>query len=239
MWRGLVLIVSVVLSCASTARADQLTFRNGVDEYNSQTDLCIYNQPFNDQWRTDGVRSDGTLGLDGDGIAQSLVRFGDIIGTGPGQIAPGALIESATLTLYTATTSTDPGSGGRIRAYRMTSPWDQDSDWTTFEAWGGTEGITLAGEFVSVKSVGVSNRKRDPNDIDLTDALQAWADGASNYGVGLMFSTLTFDAADLSSSSDIVDYRPLLTVNYTVPEPATGLLLCIGGSLIANRRSRQ
>ena len=119
----------------------------------------------------------------------------------------------------------------------MTSDWGPGSNWTTFEAWGGSNGITTAGMFVSERSEGVSGSNHASNDIDLTAAVQDWALGSVNYGVGLMFTS--GDAADLSSSSDSVDYRPLLTVNYTVPEPATALLLCLGGSLVASRRRRK
>ncbi len=236
MCRTLILIGCVV-SCAVSAQADQLTFRNSADGYHSQIDLCIYNQNITDQWRTNGVRSDGTLGLDGDAIAQSLVQFADIIGSGTGRITPGSTIHSATLTLYTRRdTSTDPGSAGRVRAYRMTADWDTGSDWTTFEPWGGTDGITLAGVFVSERSTGVSQTDHAPNDIDLTDAVQAWATGAANHGVGLMFTS--GDAADFSSTSDELDYRPLLAVDYTVPEPISGALFAAGVALITIRRRR-
>lgn len=242
MLRIVVIAGYVVLSCGWAAWADQLTFRNGEGEYHSQIDLCVYNKQFNDKWRTNGVRTDGTLGLDGydghsDGVGQSLVRFDNIIGHGTGQIAPGSTIQSATLTLYTRRdTSTDPGSVGRIQAYRMTSPWDTTSDWTAFDEWYDTDGITNAGVWVSTRSDGVSQVDHAPNNIDVTDAVQAWASGATNYGVGLMINTE--DAADLSSRSDAIEYRPLLTVNYNVPEPATGLLLCLGGGLVALRRRR-
>jgi hypothetical protein len=212
-----------------TAFADILSFRNGVGGYHSQIDLGMLNSDLNNHYASGGVRTDGTLGIDGDAVSQSVLRFEDIIGSGAGQIATGSTIQSATLTLYTrGATSTDPGSAGKISAYRLTTFWDTNSDWRTFNAgnWGGSDGVTDDGVLVSTRTSGVSNSNHAPNDIDLTAAVQFWANGGSNYGIGLAFPHT--NAADLASGNESIiaeAYRPLLTVDYTIPEPGTLALM--------------
>ena len=229
------LILTFVLMVAMVGRVcgEMISFRNGVDGYNVQIDLSMFNYDRNDSYASGGIRTDGTLGIDGDSVSQSAVRFNDIIGTGAGRIAPGSTIQEATLTLFTrGATSTDPGSGGRISAYRLTTFWDSDSDWRTFNAgaWGGSDGVTDDGVLVSTRTSGVSNTNHAPNDIDLTAAVQSWADGSSNYGVGLAFTHT--NAADLASGDESLiaqDYRPLLTVSYTIPELNVIQLIAISG----------
>jgi len=233
--------VCLVGVITGTAVADILSFRNGVDGYHAQIDLGMFNYDRNDSIATGGVRTDGTLGIDGDAVSQSVIRFEEIIGTGVGRIALGSTIHSATLTLYTrGATSTDPGSGGQISAYRLTTFWDGDSDWRTFNGgdWGGSDGVTDDGVLVSTRTVGVSNSNHAPNEIDLTAAVQSWANGESNYGVGLAYPHT--NAADLASGDESLiaeAYRPLLTVEYTVPEATTFGLVSLWGLVLLLRRS--
>lgn len=73
---------------------------------------------------------------------------------------------------------------------------------------------------------------REPNEWrtwDVTDLVRAWHDGSSpNYGLMLRASSGARIFPAFRSSDSTADYRPTLVVHY-IPEPATLLLLLIGG----------
>jgi hypothetical protein len=57
----------------------------------------------------------------------AMLRFDGLVGSGPGQIAPGSTITSATL-VFTATSSTK----GKVIMHRMLKPWSEKSTWMDF-----------------------------------------------------------------------------------------------------------
>ncbi|RNC65610.1 MAG: hypothetical protein ED859_17345 [Desulfuromonadales bacterium] len=57
----------------------------------------------------------------------AMLRFDDIVGTGPGQIPPGSTIKSATI-VFSATSSTK----GKVKMHRMLVPWGEQSTWMDF-----------------------------------------------------------------------------------------------------------
>jgi hypothetical protein len=57
----------------------------------------------------------------------AMLRFDGLVGTGPGQIAPGSTITSAKL-VFTATSSTK----GKVIMHRMLKPWSEQSTWMDF-----------------------------------------------------------------------------------------------------------
>lgn len=68
---------------------------------------------------------------------------------------------------------------------------------------------------------------------DVTPMVQDWADGSANYGLGwLMVST---DGQIVSYPREDANGGGVLTIDY-VPEPATMMLLGLGGLLIRRRR---
>jgi hypothetical protein len=57
----------------------------------------------------------------------AMLRFDGLVGTGPGQIAPGSTITSAKL-VFTATSSTK----GKVIMHRMLKPWSEQTTWMDF-----------------------------------------------------------------------------------------------------------
>ncbi len=69
-----------------------------------------------------------TTDMDDNGSrVNAMLRFDDIVGTGPGQIKPGSQILSATL-VFAATSSTK----GKVILHRMLVPWSETSTWNDF-----------------------------------------------------------------------------------------------------------
>jgi len=142
------------------------------------------------------------LGVDGDDpggsgeAVQSLLRFDDIFGSGPGQIIPGSIIRSARLELETA----DPGDGAAL--HRMVVPWSDSDSWSTF----GGDGIQVDnGEALSREEARVVGTDGTVS-IDVTDSLAAWSeDPCSNQGWVLL--PLGEDGWDFYSSEGDVPPR--------------------------------
>ena len=133
----------------------------------------------------------GTLTTDlDDGGAQveSLLMFSEIIGTGKGQIPPGAKVKSAKL-LLNVTSHTD----GTISAYRMLEPWSEGSTWNDYLPAGEIIDIETNGAVkIAIEADGTEAHENAdvlikapfdiPHVIDVTESVQAWADGEDNFG---------------------------------------------------------
>ena len=69
-----------------------------------------------------------TTDMDDNGSrVHAMLRFDDIVGTGPGQIPPGSTITSAKL-VFNATSSTK----GKVIMHRMLKPWGETTTWMDF-----------------------------------------------------------------------------------------------------------
>lgn len=176
----------------------------------------------------------------GSGLAaQVVLRFDDLFGAGPGQIALDDNILSATLEFET----TNPGDGAEL--HRILVPWDDSPGAgvnATWAMWGdGSDGAnaTLGVQADGVESeAAMSGRVHLPESgrivFDVTDSLLAWqADPSANHG--WVFLPTGTDGWDFFSAEG--DFAPLLTVR--VPEPATFLLLGVLGPLACSWRKRR
>ena len=162
---------------------------------------------------------------------QALLRFDDIIGTGPGQIPAGTQILEATLTLTTEGSRNDARQG--VMLHRMLVPWDETNNWND---WGdgtaphnSTAGIQMDGAESSFEpDLSTGRIRRGTQSFDVTPSVQAWVNGQTNNG--WLFSPVT--DGDLwgfrTSEYDVVSERPLLTVTL-VPEPSGFMLAVLGG----------
>jgi len=149
-----------------------------------------------------------TTDMDDNGSrVNGLLGFMDIVGDGPGRIAPGATITSAKLLFYVMS-----GSDGFVSFHRMRLPWDEYSVWYDFTpqpvqweeiiAWDpdeddadvamtvmvgggiqadGIEAVTAADAVITCPKPYVT-----PFIVDVTASVQAWANGEINYGWALL-----------------------------------------------------
>lgn len=249
------LVVASPVDSFQAAAPATVTFRVGDAGYTGQTDSFI-GLPVNASHT--GANMSTRVDLWASGYAPTsayryMIRFGDIVGPGPGQIpaAPmpipanpqagdliGINIDSATLSLRTH--FDDTASPGVHSIYQLTIPYDHTDSYDDLGDGVGDDGVggitlgteTLAAPTSTTTASGVVG---DFSDFDITSAVQNWVNGDPNYG--LYFDTLTdtrsrFTAVD---SANLLE-RPLLTVTFSeifyTPPPLTpepGSLLLWGG----------
>jgi hypothetical protein len=180
--------------------APTINFQQGVDGYTGTQDTELHSNFLADTPL--GSATSITMDNDDTGIAQGLLRFDNIIGTGPGRLPPGSTILSATLTLN----QTDPGSSASF--HRMLVPWDQASaTWNSM-----LDGITNDAFEAVIASDALSRNEvpNGPHVLDVTASVQAWADGQENHGWGIR-STGT-GGWDFTSSESVTP--PLLVIEF-------------------------
>jgi hypothetical protein len=143
--------------------------------------------------------------VDGDEAnEQGLLRFDSIVGYGAEQIAPGTVIQRAILTVTTEGTGANSLDGGTL--HRMLVAWSEASTWNSLGA-----GIQLGSEAVSIPDDVCMVGYKGTDSFDVTASVQAWLDGAPNYGwvfVAGGKDDWTFRSSEWTS----VVERPLLTV---------------------------
>jgi hypothetical protein len=198
-------------------RTRSLSFQQGVNGYAGATDTKI------DQVNaTASYGATNTFDVDGettvDNVSQSLIKFGDLFGSGTGQVAPDRDVQRATLRLYVdAGVSNSQGSG--LLAHRMLTDWNGGSTWTTLEAGVSPNGLEAAyGEEDSAgASTGGENVKQGSwIELDVTDSLRAMRHGAPNFGWALLPWSGGSNAVIINSSdSSNASTRPQLVVDVT------------------------
>ena len=147
--------------------------------------------------------------------SQILIRFDNIIGTGPGQIPPGSIITSVSLNLY-ATSVGGWGSDYTLEIYRVTTGWTEASTWSSLGSGIDSEKSSTADG--SVTSRGTANAYKGFTDGGLIDTVQAWADGTATNN-GWMITSAYNSSNNTFNSSEAASNRPVLSVTYITPTP--------------------
>lgn len=135
-----------------------------------------------------------------------LIRF-DTIGSGPDQVPPGAQVLSAKLRLH----GTSSGSGAVL--HRMLVPWTEADTWASLG--NGVQPYALEAEATAALRTG----SVDPGwqTFRVTPAVQAWADGAADYGWAL--SPLGSNGSDFATREG--EEEPELQVTFAPPDDAS------------------
>jgi uncharacterized protein affecting Mg2+/Co2+ transport len=146
--------------------------------------------------------------------SQVLIRFDNIIGTGPNQIPPGSQIHAAMLDL-TSQSGSAQGHGGHF--HRMLIPWQDTNTWSTFGAVT-NDGVRAA--VVTSVAAGSSNLDFFVQggflEYELTADVAAWANGAPNYGWAILPWVNGGDGWFFGTAENAKEnYRPQLRVYYT------------------------
>ncbi len=159
----------------------------------------------------------------GDANSEILLRFDNIIGTGPGQIPAGALITSATLALTTDGDANSPGDGGGF--YRMTTPWNESTTWNTTSSGFGVVPTLDAREKFEAQAGFPSlspNVERGRHDYDVTADVKGWVSGETHLGWAFLpWENGTDGWGIQSSESTTPTNRPALRVEWFQPNATT------------------
>jgi hypothetical protein len=177
-----------------------VTFQQGVDGYTGTQDTELHSDFLADTPL--GSATSITMDNDNSGVAQGLLRFDNIIGTGPDQLPPGSTILSATLIVN----QTDPGS--IVNFHRMLVAWDEaTATWNSM-----LDGISNDGVEAVITSDALSRNEvpNGPHVLDVTASVQAWAEGQANYGWGIR--STGNGGWDFTSSESATP--PLLVIEY-------------------------
>jgi hypothetical protein len=169
--------------------------------------------------------------VDGSPSQQGLIRFDNIVGSGPTQVSSGTKVLSAKLRLYTGNTTNDE-SPNTFGLYTMLRTWEEGDTYDSLVA-----GIS-GGEVAASASFTVR-----PNDegayvvFDVTDTVQAWVDGTlANFGWMIRNDTAGNGWRFISSDNLTIGNRPYLEI--VVPEPTAALAVVLGVGLLVRRPRR-
>jgi hypothetical protein len=197
-----------------------VTFQQGVSSYTGAVDTFI------DAGNPTTSNATNVL-LTTDGVPpttderQTIVRFDNIFGAGPGQIPVGATITSATLRINVSNSTQIV-----VNFNRLKNPWNATDTWNTFV--GGIQADDV--EAVSSPDAAPGTILAGLQTINVTAGLQAWAASpSSNYGWVLRTAgadTLAFDSSEVATSAN----RPLLSVTYDVATSCVNNADCNDGN---------
>ncbi len=193
-------------------------FRQGLESYAGCADTMIRSAtPTTDESATTLISAN--LDTDpvepGDQPAQILVKFGNVFGTGAGQVPLNAVIVSAKLILWTGASAADR-SVNLASAHRMLIPWTDTDTWDSLAdgvAVDDTDAV-LADSFTHLPEV-----RNAPVNFDVTTDIAAFLAGAENHG-WVIRGTGTDAWNAFSSEHATTTRRPALQIAFTVPVAA-------------------
>ncbi len=201
-------------------------FQKGLNGYSGTKDTYL------DQ--TTPASSFGTAAqvvVDGSPVDQGLIRFDNIFAGSGGMIPAGAVITSARLSLFTGSSSaSNDQSSSSMELHRMLKAWNETDTWNSL---GG--GLTAA-DMDAASAAIVPTQLSSIEDFDVTSTVQAWTNGATNFGWAVMpggTDGWRWSSSDLATQ----DFRPMLTITY-LPEP-TIMTVIIGAPLLCIRKRRR
>ena len=207
---GIIIVIAaaVTVSAASPTGADTVTFQQGVSGYAGTQDTTIRN--FNPDLN---LGSSSIIEMNGPTtfIRRALVRFDNIIGTGPGQIPPLSRILSATLTMNVQFAQSTAGA----TMHRVLTDWNEGTlTWNNFGSGpGGQPDIDYASEVLAIVSLTTLGTRS----FNVTGKIQDYVDGHPTFG--WMFSGTSNLVGGFDSSESVEgDERPLLVVEFTPVE---------------------
>lgn len=193
--------------------------QEGIGSFFGTKDTWINEDAPNTSYGESGVRvsdDDTTNSFFSDQRGQALVRFDGLIGAaGAGRLPAGAQVVSAHLTLQLANDIDNPLFNPKFFVHRVLVPWQETSTWNSLGngLQVGSELTAALGSFAGDNSPNEDGLRR----IDVTAAVQAWANGAPNWGFAILPEIISGndDGIEiLTSESPNVLLRPALEVIY-------------------------
>lgn len=184
------------------------SFQDGVGGYKGTVDLEIWAVSPN-TCLNGNPNASSDADNDG-GESQVLMRFDDIIGTKPGQIPPKSAVHAASLVVGAF------DEGTTVHLHRMLVPWKPTATWNSLVG-----GVTADGLEASKQKDGFTFGKISASTsaipFEVTDTVQAWANGAANHG--WVFINTGGNGWDFYTAEfEDVKQRPKLVVEFTPPK---------------------
>ena len=189
------------------------SFRNGADGYSSTEDTMLkQGAPSTSFGNLASLEWDTVAGDASNQPKYSVLRFGDLFGSGPGQIPTDATIETASLNLEVF----DAGHSATL--HQVAVDWNEA---TTYDGFGPDPGVDSADHG---PSLGVVPAAAGSHSLNVISSLNEWLSGAApNHGwIVIPGGSNGVDAR--SSEYATVASRPTLTVTYSTssdPDPPT------------------
>lgn len=182
-----------------------LSFQQGVDGYSGTVDTHVRS----DNATTTYGTSAAVLADNLSPLCHALLRFDNLFGTGAGQIAPGAAIQSAKLYLRT------DNWGNDIRVHRMLTNWSGSSTWNNLGTANDGVNTNNLDAALPVEFTFATVAVGTVVELDVTASVRWWAtNGGPNYG--WVFIDTGDDGYQFNSSEATdVSQRPRLVVSYT------------------------
>lgn len=188
------------------------------------------------------VDDDVNNSLFSDNRGQGLLRFDDILTSTnePGKVPMGATITSAELRFHVPDDIDTPFTSPNFMVYVLLRPWDENSTWNSLV------GGLVAGQDYG-QLIGTFSGDNMPDGdlvrtLDVTAAMQLWANGQANYGFAIIPQIISGndDGIEIfSSEATNILLRPTLEVQYfrMIPSPGTAGML-LAGVVACSRRRR-
>ncbi len=181
------------------------SFQEGGSGYSGTQDTFLQEDLPDD---TNGSGTSVQVNLDAiSGQTQALIRFDDLFGSGSGQIAPGATIYNAELTLQVLDAS---DVSTTVSLHRLLGAWDESASWNTMSNGVSTDDTEAK---AAADSAPLPNLTGSRTIAGLADAVQAWSDGDTNYGWVILSDALG-GLEFASSEHATASFRPILDVEY-------------------------
>lgn len=203
------LLANLLLLAALPAAepTSRVTFRQGAGDYKGTVDTEIwFLAPHTLLESNPNASSDSNN--DG-GESQVLMRFDDIIGTGSKQLPPHATVHSARLLVAAF------DQGDTVNLHRMLVPFDHSATWATVISGVSADGLEASRHKDSF-TFGKIAASTSEIVFDVTDTVQAWANGSANHG--WVFINTGGNGWDFyTADADKPEQRPQLVIDFTVP----------------------
>jgi hypothetical protein len=193
-----------------------LVFQNGLSGYAGAQDKELRSSGGDaGNGQADQISIDGDDGSPGLQPTHGLIRFDNIIGTGPGQLSPDAHLERAVLVLEVA----DAGSGFTV--HEMLGAWDESSTWQGLG--GGVQPDGVEAVAIPIAAFGADNSGANVSGgvlhIDVTETIEGYLNGSlANRGWAMLpYANGTNGVDFFSSEYAQIALRPQLQVFLELP----------------------
>lgn len=193
-------------------------YQQGVNGYQGTQDTWVSQQNPNTSYGNNDTRvsdDDTANSIFTDYRGQALVRFDGIIGSG--QVPAGAVITNATLVIDVPDDIDTPLYNPSFFVYEVIRDWSESSTWNSLSG-GLSPGADLGAQVGSFLGDSVPNSD-SMRRINVTAAVQAWANGSPNYGLAILPQIISGndDGIEIRSSENgNTILRPRLEITYAV-----------------------